>query len=70
MWVKWKRKRGGNGLCLVVGGSSGEVRAVRNGLMLAACLPPGTRVASRPGLLPMAMFKSVTARVYIDIHDP
>ena len=34
---------------------SEEVRAVRNGLMLVACLPPGTRVTSGSGLLPKAI---------------
>lgn len=36
-------KEGQNGLCAVVRHSSEETRVVKNGLMLAACLPPETR---------------------------
>lgn len=42
------------GLCDMVRGSSEEARAVRNGGMLAACLPPGSTVTYKPGLLPRA----------------
>lgn len=33
-------------VCAVLRGSSEEARAVRDGLMLAACLPPGLSVMS------------------------
>lgn len=52
MVVKWKRKRQ-KGSWAVVRGRTEEARTVRNGLMLVACLSPGTRVVSRPELLPM-----------------
>lgn len=54
----------------MVRGSSEEAKAVRNGLMLAGCLPLGTRVTSGPELLPMAMSESMTARVCVDTHSP
>ena len=49
---------------------SEEAKAVRNGLMLAACLPLRTRVTSGSELLPMAMSESMTARVCVDTHSP
>lgn len=58
-----------NGLCAVEGGVL-KREAVRKGLMLATHLPSGSRVMSLPGLLPMAIFGSVTVGVYVDISDP
>lgn len=49
---------------------SEEAKAVRNRLMLEACLPPRTRVTSGSELLPMAMSESMTARVCVDTHSP
>lgn len=54
-------KKKQNGYRAVVRGSSEEARAVRNGLMLAACLSPETRVTWGPGMLPTA---------FQDGHDP
>lgn len=39
--------------------SSKEVRTVVNGLMSVTCLPPGTRMTSRLGLLPRIMSGSM-----------
>lgn len=58
-----------NCLYSVVRGCSEEMRAVRDRVMLAVCLPPGTRMTSMPGLLPIAISGSVRARVYVDIYD-
>lgn len=41
--VEMGKKARQDGLCAVVRGSSEEVRVVRNGLMLTACLPLCTR---------------------------
>lgn len=38
--------------------------------MLAASLPPVARVMSGPGLLPISISGSLTARVHVDVHDP
>lgn len=45
-------------VCAVLRGSSEEARAVRDGLMLAACLPPGPSVVLvllQPGCVLMFM---------------
>lgn len=46
-----------NGLCAVLRGRFEEVRPMRNGLVLVACLPHRTRVMSE--LLPRAMSRSI-----------
>lgn len=48
-----------SGSCGTVRGRSEEVTAVKNGLMLMACLPPRSRVTSGPEMLPRTMSGSV-----------
>lgn len=44
-----------SGSCAVERSRAGEAKPVRNKLVLVACLPPGAKVTSRPGMLPRAM---------------
>lgn len=44
-----------NGSCAVGRSRTGEAKTVRNKLVSVACLPPGAKVTSRPGMLPTAM---------------
>ena len=54
----------------MIRGSSKEVKAERNGLMVVFFLSPRTRVTSVSGLLPIAIYGSSTAGVYVDVYDP
>lgn len=54
----------------MIRGRSEEVKAERNGLMVVVFLPPRTKVTSVSGLLPIAIYGSSTAGVYVDVYDP
>lgn len=50
--------------------SSEEAKAERNGLVVVGFLSPRTRVTSVSGLLPIAIYGSSTAGIYVDVYDP